>query len=130
MFAEDPWKRPMSSGQLFLSCCVVLLLLSLALTCLAQVQSGRIIGTITYPHSDGGADTLRSGWLRDFGGSLFKGFQVAEGSVLRFRAEPFKLTNTPTFGIPDTAFDTSAGGIVTNSANNPRQLLFALKYNF
>ena len=83
-----------------------------------------------YTYGNGGANILRSGWLKDFDFSLFKEFHVTEGSVLQFRAESFNLTNTPTFGIPNGTVDTSSGGIVTNTANNPRQLQFALKYNF
>lgn len=83
-----------------------------------------------YTYGNGGADILRSGWLKDLDFSLFKEFRVTESSILEFRAESFNLTNTPTFGIPNTAVDTSAGGVVTSSANNPRQLQFALKYNF
>jgi len=84
----------------------------------------------TYTYGNGGANILRSGWLKNFDFSLFKTFHVTESSLLEFRAESFNLTNTPTFGIPNTTTDTSSGGIVTSSANNPRQLQFALKYNF
>lgn len=83
-----------------------------------------------YTYGNAGADILRSGWLKDFDFSLFKEFHVTEGSILQFRAESFNLTNTPTFGIPSAVVDTASGGIVTSTANNPRQLQFALKYNF
>lgn len=83
-----------------------------------------------YTYGNGGADILRSGWLKDLDFSVFKQFHVTESSVLEFRAESFNLTNTPTFNIPNTVTDTSSGGVVTSSANNPRQLQFALKYNF
>lgn len=83
-----------------------------------------------YTYGNGGADILRSEWLKDFDFSLFKEFHITESSILQFRAESFNLTNTPTFGIPSTATDTASGGVVTSSANNPRQLQFALKYNF
>ena len=83
-----------------------------------------------YTYGNGGADIVRSGWLKDFDFSLFKIFPITESSTLEFRAESFNLTNTPTFGIPNTTTDTSSGAIVTSTANNPRQLQFALKYNF
>ncbi|MGH9694013.1 MAG: hypothetical protein ACRD5Z_07730, partial [Bryobacteraceae bacterium] len=81
-------------------------------------------------YGNGGANVLRSQWLRNFDVSVFKEFPVTESSLLQFRAEFFNVTNTPTFGIPNTVTDTSSGGIVTTSANNPRQVQFALKFNF
>jgi hypothetical protein len=83
-----------------------------------------------FTYGNAGGNILRSGWLKDFDFSLFKEFRVTESSILQFRAESFNTTNTPTFGIPATTTDTSSGGIVTSTANNPRQLQFALKYNF
>jgi len=83
-----------------------------------------------YTYGNAGANILRSGWLKDLDFSLFKNFHVTEGSVLQFRAESFNLTNTPTFGIPNAVVDTASAGVVTSTANNPRQLQFALKYNF
>ena len=81
-------------------------------------------------YGNGGANTFRSQWLRNLDLSVFKQFPITESSLVQFRAEFFNLTNTPTFGIPNTATDTSAGGIVTTSANNPSQLQFGLKFNF
>ena len=81
-------------------------------------------------YGNGGANVLRSQWLRNFDVSVFKEFPVTESSLLQFRAEFFNVTNTPTFGIPNTVTDTSSGGVVTTSANNPRQVQFALKFNF
>jgi hypothetical protein len=49
---------------------------------------------------------------------------------LQFRAEAFNLTNTPSFAIPGTAIDTTSGGRVTSTFSSPRQIQFALKYNF
>jgi hypothetical protein len=82
----------------------------------------------TYGNS--GANIVRSGWLRNLDFSVFKQFQITESSRLQFRGEFFNLTNTASFGIPNTNIDTAAGGRVTNTVNNPRQVQFALKYNF
>ncbi len=84
----------------------------------------------SFTYGNAGADTLRSQWLRNLDVSVFKEFPVTESSILQFRAEFFNVTNTPTFGIPSTTTDTSSGGVVTSSANNPRQVQFALKFNF
>jgi hypothetical protein len=83
-----------------------------------------------YTYGNGGGNILRSGWLKNLDFSLFKEFHLTESGVLQFRAEAFNLTNTPTFGIPNAATDTASGGVMTNSANNPRQLQFAVKFNF
>ena len=40
------------------------------------------------------------------------------------------MTNTPSFNAPNTAIDTAAGGRVTSTASTPRQMQFALKYEF
>jgi hypothetical protein len=40
------------------------------------------------------------------------------------------LTNTPGFSAPNTAIDTAAGGRVTSTSSTPRQMQFALKYEF
>jgi hypothetical protein len=85
---------------------------------------------VAYTYGNAGADTLRSQWLRNLDMSVFKEFPVTESSLLQFRAEFFNITNTPTFGIPSATVDTGTGGVVTSTANNPRQLQFALKYNF
>ena len=40
------------------------------------------------------------------------------------------MTNTPSFNAPNTAIDTTAGGRVTSTSSAPRQMQFALKYDF
>jgi hypothetical protein len=62
--------------------------------------------------------------------SLFKRFSTGSSSRLEFRAEAFNLLNTPYFSEPNTAIDTAAGGRVTSTSNNARQLQFGLKYVF
>jgi hypothetical protein len=84
----------------------------------------------TYTYGNAGGDILRAQLYRDLDVSVFKQFPVTERSLLQFRAEFFNVTNTETFGIPSTTIDTSSGGIVTSSASTPRQIQFALKYNF
>lgn len=85
-------------------------------------------GNFTYGNA--GANTLRSGALKNLDFSVAKSFYPTEGTRLEFRAESFNLTNTPTFGIPSATVDTASTGVVTSTSNNPRQLQFALKFNF
>lgn len=40
--------------------------------------------------------------------SVFKAFPVTEKLMLQFRAEAFKFTNSPTFGLPSQAFGSTA----------------------
>jgi hypothetical protein len=83
-----------------------------------------------FTYGNAGANTLRSQFYRNLDFSVFKEFGITERTLLQFRAEFFNLTNTPTFAIPTTTVDTSAGGVVTATVNNPRQIQFGLKLNF
>jgi hypothetical protein len=84
----------------------------------------------SYTYGNSGYNILRRDFYKDFDFSLFKTFQITDNSRLEFRAEFFNATNTPVFDIPVTTIDTSSGGKVTSTANNPRQIQFALKYSF
>jgi len=63
--------------------------------------------------------------------SLFKDFHIAERSQLQLRFEDLNVPNSAYVSAPsDTNIDSSAGGQITSTSNNPRQLQFALKYVF
>ena len=82
--------------------------------------------------------------------SVFKNFAVYRETTLQFRAESFNLTNVTNFGNPNTTIQVNpaldangnatdvysvqpnnVGTISTTSANyNPRQIQFALKFQF
>jgi carboxypeptidase family protein len=83
-----------------------------------------------FTYGNSGANILREDRYKSLDFSVFKQFRITEGSQLQFRAEAFNLTNTPSFAIPNTAIDTSSGGRVTSTFSTPRQIQFALKYNF
>src|SRR5262245_22866306 len=83
-----------------------------------------------FAYGNSGANILREDRFKSFDFSIFKQFRVSEGSRLQFRAEAFNVTNTPSFNAPSTAIDTTSGGRVTSTASLPRQIQFALKYNF
>ena len=82
----------------------------------------------TYGNSGGGI--LREDRFKSLDFSIFKQFQVTEGTRVQFRAEFFNLTNTASFLGPNTNIDVAAGGRVTATANSPRQIQLALKYTF
>jgi hypothetical protein len=62
--------------------------------------------------------------------SLFKNFQVNERARLQCRAEWFNASNTPIFGLPNTAFGSAAFGTISNQQNDPRQIQLALRLHF
>ena len=79
----------------------------------------------------GGPPTQVNGpGYKDFDFSLFKSFQVTEGTHAEFRAEAFNLTNTPSFNLPSDAnyLDTANFGRITSTRSNSRELQLAFKY--
>jgi len=72
----------------------------------------------------------RAPWVLNENVSLAKNFKVTESMKITFRAEGFNLLNRVRWGVPDTTFTSSTFGIVRSQANNPRQMQFALKFNF
>ncbi|MGH9632425.1 MAG: TonB-dependent receptor, partial [Bryobacteraceae bacterium] len=64
--------------------------------------------------------------------SLSKDFRMpySEGHLLLFRAELFNATNTPQFSNPGGTLGTGTFGRVTSTAQDNRQIQFALKYTF
>ncbi|MBO0798144.1 MAG: hypothetical protein J2P31_04910, partial [Blastocatellia bacterium] len=83
-----------------------------------------------FTYGNSGANILREDRYKSLDFSVFKQFRITENSTLQFRAEAFNLTNTPSFAIPVTTIDTSSAGRVTSTFSTPRQIQFALKYNF
>ena len=84
-----------------------------------------------YTYGDSGQNICSSDYESEVDMSLFKDFNVTEGSKFQFRFEAFNVPNTAYFAAPsNTNIDASNGGQVTSTSNNPRQLQFALKYIF
>ncbi len=84
-----------------------------------------------YTYGDSGQNICSSDYEDEIDMSLFKEFNVTEGSRIQFRFEAFNVPNTAYFSAPsNTNIDSSSGGQVTSTSNNPRQLQFALKYLF
>jgi hypothetical protein len=83
-----------------------------------------------YAFGNSGGNILREDRFKSLDFSVFKQFRVSEQGRMQFRAEIFNLTNTPSFSAPDTNIDTAPGGRVTSTLSAPRQIQFALKYNF
>ena len=73
---------------------------------------------------------VRSDGMHNSDLSLFKNFAVREEMRFQLRAEFFNAFNTPQFGIPGQLFGTSSFGVVTASANSPRNVQIGIKFLF
>jgi hypothetical protein len=77
-------------------------------------------------------NTMRGPHLRSLDLSASKDFKLTEQVTLRFRAEAFNITNTPTFANPSGDINSSSVGLITStlSNTNPRQIQGSLKFVF
>jgi hypothetical protein len=83
-----------------------------------------------YTFGDLGRNSLRSDWYRDLDCSFFRRFPIGERVQLEFRAEAFNATNSVVFAAPGNVINGPNFGVVTSTANSPRQLQVALKLTF
>jgi hypothetical protein len=86
------------------------------------------------PYTYGNLARLLS-WLRAPGVasmdlSLFKNIRVRERVKLQFRAECFNALNHPEFGVPAIGIGNASAGVISNQANQPRDVQMALKLVF
>ena len=94
-------------------------------------DKSRYVVAPTFQYGQVRANTLRSGTYNQFDASIFKNFSLPGESTLSFRAEFFNFPNTVSFNAPsNVTIDSATAGQVTSSSNTPRQIQFALKYNF
>jgi hypothetical protein len=66
----------------------------------------------------------------NFDFSLFKEFDIKEGTRLQFRAECFNVFNTPQFDLPNAAIGAGNAGTITSIVGTPRQIQFGAKLVF
>ncbi|HXA56628.1 MAG TPA: carboxypeptidase-like regulatory domain-containing protein [Candidatus Acidoferrum sp.] len=83
-----------------------------------------------YTYGTAGTNICRSGLYSNSDVSLSKVFSIREYGKLQFRAEAFNLPNSAYFAGPSTATDSSTNPTVSGTSNTPRQIQFALKYEF
>jgi Carboxypeptidase regulatory-like domain len=83
-----------------------------------------------FTYGNSGGNILREDSYKTLDFSLFKQFRLKGDSRVQFRVEAFNLTNTPSFSAPASAIDTASAGRVTSTSGPPRQLQFALKYDY
>lgn len=83
-----------------------------------------------YHFGTSGRDQLRTQGYRDLDLSLFRQDQITERLKSEFRIETFNLSNTATFGIPNTNFTSPAFGVVSSTVSTARQIQLGLKLIF
>lgn len=83
-----------------------------------------------YTFGNLGRNSLRSDWHKNLDCSLFRRFPIGELLQFEFRAEAFNATNSVVFAAPGNTINGPNFGVVTSTANTPRQLQVALKLGF
>jgi hypothetical protein len=83
-----------------------------------------------YTFGDLGRNSLRSDWFRNLDCSLFRRFPIGDDVALTFRLEAFNAFNNVVFASPGNAINGPNFGVVTLTANSPKQVQLALKLVF
>jgi len=101
----------------------------------SSLANSFVLSDFTVPNAftfgGAGTDICRPSYAGEVDMSLFKDFAITERSKVQFRFEDFNVPNSAYFAGPsNTNIDSSTGGQVTSTVNNPRQLQFALKVVF
>jgi hypothetical protein len=84
-----------------------------------------------YTFGDAGRNIVNGPGNNVFDMALTRRFRLRERGSLQFRAEAFNIFNHPNWGVPGGYADFGAplfGGIL--GVGNPRQLQFAIRYDF
>jgi hypothetical protein len=83
-----------------------------------------------YTFGNLGRNSLRSEWFRNSDCSLLKRFPITDRAQLEFRVEAFNVLNDVVFAAPGNVINGPNFGVITSTANTPRQLQLALKLSF
>ena len=80
----------------------------------------------------GSRNVMRGPMFWGFDMGLAKRFTTpwSENQRITFRVDAFNVTNTNAFATPNLNKDSSSFGLITASANNPREIQFALRWDF
>lgn len=77
-----------------------------------------------------GRNALRGDWYKNLDFSIFREFPITESKRFEFRADAFNLTNTPTWGLPDSNYSDPTFGEITSTRSTEREIQLALKLYF
>jgi len=94
------------------------------------INTSAFVTPAPFTFGDMGRNSLRSDWYRNLDLSLFKGFTIKDQMQVEFRAEAFNALNQVVFAAPGNTINSPNFGVVTSTANTPRQLQLALKLTF
>jgi hypothetical protein len=91
-------------------------------------------GVLRFPHHGeiGNRNILRGPGFWNLDSALLKNFQMpwSEHQSVQIRWEAFNLFNHNAFGLPAVGITGATFGQITTSASTPREMQFALRYNF
>jgi hypothetical protein len=79
---------------------------------------------------DSANNTERNPGFRNVDLSLFKGFRTVGDQSFKLRIDAYNVFNLASYAAPNTRAGSSQYGLVTGSANNPRQLQISGVYTF
>jgi hypothetical protein len=80
----------------------------------------------------GSRNTFRSPAYVNFDMGLSKRFTMpwSENHRITLRADAFNVTNTNSFSTPNLTLESPSFGRITGSLSTPRELQFAIRYDF
>ena len=87
-------------------------------------------GNFSFGNAPRNTSSLRADGVDNWDLSLVKKTKIFEAQNLEFRAEAFNIANHARFMAPNTSLSSPQFGQVTSTANKPRLLQLALRYNF
>lgn len=77
-----------------------------------------------------GRNSLRTPFNHNLDVSLTRNFPIRESINLNFRVDAFNMTNSVVFGGPNSTLGNANFGIITGTANAPREVQFSMKLSF
>jgi hypothetical protein len=80
-----------------------------------------------FTFGDLGRNSLRSDWSQNLDCSLFRRFPIRDKAILTLRIEAFNAFNSVVFAAPGNVINGPNFGVVTSTANQPRQVQVALR---
>jgi hypothetical protein len=81
-------------------------------------------------YGNAGRNILRSDHVVNMDMSVFKNFPFREHYNLQLRFEAFNVFNIQALGVPNATIGSPSAGVISTSANPPRQMQFGLKFLF
>jgi hypothetical protein len=92
------------------------------------------LAALRFPHHGeiGNRNTFRGPGFYNIDTAVLKNFKMpwSETQRLQIRWESFNATNHNAFGLPNASITSSSFGLITTSASTPREMQFAIRYEF